>query len=306
MGLARDFVRTGTLGVPLRRAFDAKRIELEPFRKSPAIRTEKDGAITLRNIQPNEGVRAWYREQLQCMTRRMAEDILRKLAGDYDPALERMALDDDPIVTLRRTLRAWGRKWQKNFNDMSTDVARMFADRSQRHLDRAFRQRLKDAGFTVKFAASERQVSAYRAVIAENVNLIRSIPHEFLKDVQGSVWRSVMSGHKTGELSASIRKKYGISYRRAGFIARDQVAKAKAVMEQARRAELGIKQATWVHSNAGKVPRPTHVKMMGKRFDIAEGMYDSAVQQYIQPGELPNCRCTSRAIIPTVLARASS
>jgi hypothetical protein len=32
-------------------------------------------------------------------------------------------------------------------------------------------------------------------------------------------------------------------------------------------------------------------------------MWDPAVQQFIQPGELPNCRCTSRAIIEFKLGR---
>jgi SPP1 gp7 family putative phage head morphogenesis protein len=293
--------RTGTLKLVAR---DAKpRPPLEPFRSPPAARPTKDGA-ELRGITPNAGVAAWYREQLQDLTRRMARDALRKLRRHYRPALSRLALDDDPIVTLRRVMSVWGRLWQKRFDDMSKDIAALFADRSQRHLDSAFRKRLKDAGFTVSFRPTERQVSAYRAVVAENVNLIRSIPREFLKDVQGTVWRSVMTGGTMGELSTSIRKKYGISYRRASFIASDQTNKAKAVMEQARRGELGIREATWKHSHAGRQPRPAHVKMDGKRFDVAKGMWDPHEQQWIQPGELPRCRCTSRSIIPARLAKS--
>lgn len=254
--------------------------------------------LVLRPIQPNQGVRAWYQEQMQVMARRMAHDILRLMKRYYRPAQKRMALDDDPVVTLRTVMKVWGRLWLKRFDEMAKEIALLFADRTQRHLDVAMRKRLRDAGFTVRFRPSERMVSAYRAIVAENVNLIRSIPRQFLKDVESSVWSAVMRGGSMSELSTELRAKYGITYRRAALIARDQVNKSKSVMENARRAEIGITEATWVHSHAGKQPRPTHLKMHGKRFKIADGMYDSAEGKYVQPGELINCRCTSRAIIP--------
>jgi uncharacterized protein with gpF-like domain len=61
---------------------------------------------------------------------------------------------------------------------------------------------------------------------------------------------------------------------------------------------LGITKAIWRHSSAGKVPRPTHLKMDGQEFEIAKGIWDTAVEEWVLPGFLPNCRCTSRAIIP--------
>lgn len=269
--------------------------------KVPVLRPP--APAVLRAIQPNEGVRAWYQDRMQDMSRRMARDILRLMKRFYRPAAARLAQDDDPVVVLRTVMRVWGRIWQKRFDDMAKEIAALFADRSQRHLDVAMRKRLKDAGFTVSFRPTERMVSAYRAVVAENVNLIRSIPREFLKDVESAVWASVMHGGSMSELSTTIREKYGVTYRRAALIARDQVAKSKAVMENARRADLGITEAVWQHSSAGKEPRPTHVAMNGKRFTIADGMYDSAEGRKVQPGELINCRCTSRAVIPDRLGK---
>jgi uncharacterized protein with gpF-like domain len=58
---------------------------------------------------------------------------------------------------------------------------------------------------------------------------------------------------------------------------------------------LGITQAIWQHSHAGKKPRPSHVKADGKTFDIEKGMYLDG--KWVQPAEEYNCRCTSRAII---------
>lgn len=261
--------------------------------------------IALRAIHSNEGLRAWYRLQMQDLSRKMARDILRRLKKHYREASQRfdLGMDDDPIVTLRTVMRLWGRLWIKRFDDMSAEIAKMFADRSQRYLEASMRRRLKEAGFTVRFRPSARMTSTYRAVVAEQVNLIKSIPRQFHKDVESAVWQSVMHGGAMSELSKEVRKKYGVTYRRAALIARDQNNKAKAVMEEARRAEIGIEEADWMHSHAGKKPRPTHVAMHGKRYKIAEGMWDPAEGRRIWPGQLINCRCTSRAIVPNRLTK---
>ena len=70
-------------------------------------------------------------------------------------------------------------------------------------------------------------------------------------------------------------------------------------MNRARQVELGIKEAVWIHSNAGETPRPTHLKA-GRdrvRYDVSKGWWDPAVQEYILPGQLINCRCSSRSVI---------
>lgn len=269
---------------PQKMAGDAK-----PFEAPP---------IVLKEIHPNLGIEAAYRRKLQELLERMTADLLRRLKTIYHPAADQIGMDDDPVIALRRGMRLWRRLWVKRFDRMSEDIAKMFATRNQANLDVAFRKRLKEAGFTVRFRPTERMVSAYRAVVSEQVNLIKSIPQQFLKDVESSVWANVMKGSDLHSLSKDIREKYGVSYRRAAFIATDQNAKARAVFEEARRSELGIEEAEWRHSGAGKHPRPTHVAMNGKRYKIKQGMWDSAVQKFIWPGTEPRCRCTSRSVLP--------
>lgn len=264
--------------------------------------------IALRAILANAGVEAAYRKGLQKLARAMAVDVLKSIGRVYRPAASRvgmdMAMDDDPVVELRTLLRRLSRRWIKRFDAMSKDIAEMFAKESGAHLDMAFRKRLKEAGFTVRFRPTDRMISAYRSVVAENINLIKSIPQQFLRDVESAVWTNVMKGSAMYELSKEIRAKYGVTYRRAAFISRDQTNKARAVMEEARRSELGIEEAEWRHSHAGKYPRPTHLAMHGKRYKIKDGMYDSAVGRNVWPGTEIGCRCSSRAILPLRLAKA--
>lgn len=254
--------------------------------------------IEAKPVYDNEGITAWYREHLVCRARRMLEDALRIIEKHYRPAQDRMALDDDPIVTLRIEMRKWSRRWQKRFDYLSKEMSDSFAGKSQRYTDAMVKKRMREAGFTVRFKPTAQMVSAYRAVAARQVGLIKSIPQQFAKDVEQAVWNAVSKGGAMGALSKELRAKYGVTYRRAALIARDQNNKAKTVMENARRDELGITEATWLHSHAGRHPRPTHLAMHGKRFKIADGMYDSAVKRKVQPGELVGCRCSSRSVIP--------
>jgi uncharacterized protein with gpF-like domain len=203
-------------------------------------------------------------------------------------------------VAVKKTLTKWSRKWQANFNDLSTDLSRKFAEKNFKVTQSQFMGALNEAGFSVAFKPTPASLEAYHAVIGENVNLIRNLGRETLDDIQGAVWESVRQGHDMGTLSKELHEKYGMNYRRAALVARDQNNKAKAVIEAVRRKELGIKEAIWMHSGGGVTPRPSHVKA-GKdktRFDISKGWYDPDIKKWIWPGTEINCRCVSKAVIP--------
>jgi SPP1 gp7 family putative phage head morphogenesis protein len=138
------------------------------------------------------------------------------------------------------------------------------------------------------------------ATVAENVSLIRSIPEKYLGDVQTSVMQSVKAGRDLATLSKDLRKNYGVSYRRAALIARDQNNKATSALMRVRQVDLGLEKGVWLHSHAGKEPRPTHLANHGKKFDLKEGWFDPdpRVRKRILPGELINCRCVWKPVVP--------
>ncbi len=267
----------------------------------------REGEIVLRDLKPNAGIEVWYRRTLQALIEDMARSMLVHVRASLrrSPVEIGFGVDESPTAALERTFRKWGERWTARFDKMAKDVADAFATRSGRDFDARFRKLLREAGFTVKFQMSERMRESYRAVAAENVNLIRSIPQKFLTDVQSAVWQSVTKGYDTGTLSQTIHDTYKVSWRRAALIARDQTNKAKAVMEEARRDELGITEAIWIHSHAGKEPRPEHVRWgrEKKRYAIKQGMWSEVDQEWVWPGTPINCRCTSRSIIPGFEAR---
>lgn len=281
------------------------------------MRPAKDKPVTVRAIHPNEGVRQWYETELINAVARMAAQVSVRVIVAYgagEPAeMAHDAAPRNPSLIIRRALDKWGRKWVRQFDELSADLSKKFAHKAFAVTQTQMKAAFRDAGFTVRFQPTPGSVSAYQAVAAEQVNLIRSIPAQYLKDVQSKVWASVMKGSDLHTLSADLRKTYDITAKRAALIARTSNAQAKAIIEKTRREELGITHAIWMHSAGGKVPRATHVAMDGKPYLISQGMWDSAEGAYVLPGELINCRCSSKAVIPafdnvkeaTARARAS-
>ncbi len=258
--------------------------------------------LILKPLRPNAGLQEWYRRKLQAMIEDMARSMLyhvRAAVNRDDPAIG-FASDESAVLDLKRAMRKWGDVWIDKFDAMAKQISEEFAARSGKDFDARFRKILRDAGFTVKFKPTERMREAYKSVVAENVNLIRSIPQKFLTDVESSVWVHVMKGHDMNGLARAIHKNYGVTWRRASLIARDQTHKAHAIMEEARRSEVGITEAIWVHSHAGEVPRPEHLAWgrEKKRYDIKKGMWSEVDQEWVWPGTAINCRCSSMAIIP--------
>ncbi|SSF74033.1 phage head morphogenesis protein [Klebsiella quasipneumoniae] len=226
----------------------------------------------------------------------MHKSVVYWLAVDYKSSGATVAMDASPAVMMRNAMRKLATRWTKRFDGMAQKLADRFANDAMKNTDVSLASAFKDAGFTVEFKMTSQMNNALQATIAENVGLIRSIPEKYFTEVEGLVMRSVARGRDLSYLTDELQKRYGITRRRAAFIARDQNNKATSVVQSARQQALGITQGIWKHSHAGKKPRQSHVAANGKTFDISKGMLID--EEYIMPGELPNCRCTWEAVIP--------
>jgi SPP1 gp7 family putative phage head morphogenesis protein len=157
---------------------------------------------------------------------------------------------------------------------------------------------LRKAGMSVRFKMTAAMNDAYQAVRAENVNLIKSIAQQHLTQVETLVMQSVQQGRDLGALTQELTARYGVTKRRAAFIAKDQNNKATATMTRVRHLELGITQAKWLHSAGGKHPRPEHVAFSGKVYQIANGHDFGDGEGPVWPGQPINCRCVAIPIVP--------
>lgn len=251
----------------------------------------------LRAVNSNLGLQAEYKRCLQKLIDEMNDSVSYWISSTFRNNEPEIAQDELPASALKQSMRKLSRRWMKRFNEAAPKLARFYSQSISKRTDASLKQILDEAGFTVKWKMTRAQRDVLHATVQQNVALIKSIPQKYLTDIEGAVMRSVQSGRDLHQLTKDIKKTHTVTRKRAHFIAKDQTNKATSALVKARWQEVGIQKAKWRHSHAGEVPRPTHLAMDGKIYEVTKGMYDKAVSQWIQPGELPNCRCTGQPII---------
>lgn len=255
---------------------------------------------TARAVTPNLGVQQAYKRELDKLITEMSNSFEYWVSAAYkaNPPRMEVAMDALPSLELAKKISGIGKRWIKKFDDMAEKIATKFAESGRKATDSSFQSALKDAGWAVDFKITPVMRDAMNATITDNITLIKSIPQEYLTDVQGIVMRGYTQGRDLKAISDELQHRYGVTSRHAAFIAFDQSNKLNATVTQARRVELGLFEAEWQHSGGGKEPRPEHVKA-GKekrKFDVRKGCLIGG--KYILPGVEPGCRCSSRTVLP--------
>ncbi len=255
--------------------------------------------VVLRPVRPNLGVQAAYRRKIAELIDAMHASVSYWLEAAYRAHAPEMAkiAQDTAADELRDVLRKLAKQWTHAFDEAAQDLAEYFATDVAERSDAALQAALRKGGFAVPFVMTAAMRDVLASTVHANVSLIKTIPLQYLSEVDGLVMRSVQTGRDVGGLFKDLRARYDLTKYRAGLIARDQNNKATSAFQRARQIELGIEKAVWMHSHAGKKPRPTHVKMDGKEYDVKKGMWDSAVQRYVWPGTEINCRCVGRSVV---------
>ena len=281
-------------------ASDARKPGPRKSEPRPVTRRTKDGRRTIRAIRPNAGIAAAYQRKIDALIDEMTDSIRYWLKSSYrqnEPEVAKLA-QDSAADELRDAVKLLRRRWERRFDKAAQELAAYFAKGVTQRSDDELRKILKKAGISVEFRMTAAARDVLKAIVAENVSLIRSIPEKLLLDVEGAVMRSVVAGRDLGQLSHELQHSFGVTRRRAALIATQQNNSATSAIQKVRFLELGIEEAVWEHSAAGRVPRPSHVANSGKTYKIADSWYDPYEKKYIRPGELINCRCFSRPVLP--------
>lgn len=268
---------------------------------------QRTGDKALAPVRPNLGIEAAYRRKLQALVAEMAASFNYWMKAAYRANEPAIAQDATPAAELQAAFEKLAKRWRGRFKDAAPELAEYFATAASRRSTAALQAILKRGGYSVEFKTTPALRDIIRATVEQNVQLIKSIPEEYLTQVQGEVMRSVQAGRDLAPLAQALENQYGVTKGRAAFIARSQNNMATAAITRARQEQAGIIEADWSHSGGGKEPRPTHVANNGKRYDVAKGWYDPQAYKvkgggfrgaWIWPGQLLNCRCVSRARLP--------
>lgn len=275
--------------------------------KKPYQNTQANDAkikpIILDPIRPNLGIQAAYRKKLYALIDEMHHSLVYWLSAAYKANTPEMASDASPARELQKVMKKLSKRWLKNFDEASKNLADYFSTAVADRADGALEAILKKSGFSVEFKMTAEMNDVMQATIGEQVGLIKSIAQHHLSEVEGLVMRSVSTGRDLKFLTDELQKHYQITRRRAAFIARSQNNMATATITRVRQKSLGATQAIWVHSGGGKEPRHSHVKAgrEGLIYEIDKGAYlegNGGKYEWVWPGTAINCRCVAKTIIP--------
>lgn len=273
-----------------------------------------------RQTSDNLSLQIWYRKELLKMVREMSDKTEKELLKAWKGALPKMRLeaeqaagepmandsmngiayDSSPAVELTKVIKRLRNYFNSHFQELGEKVSKKFAKRAKNGADVSLKAILKEEGFTVDFRMTRQLNDILQATVAENVNLIKSIHTMYFDQVQTVIMQAVKNGRDMEYIRKELTERFGVSERKAKIIARDQTNKAMQTISRARALETGITKARWVHIPGAKTSRETHKHFDGKPFDLNKGMYDKDVNKWVMPGELINCNCRFRLIVPSV------
>lgn len=272
--------------------------------RPPLTRARQAEGGTFRGLalNPPLSTEARYRAQLEAMIaqmRRETEADLRKLylrLGAFDASRGTYAQDAPSLASQARILTA---ALQRKFQAAFARRSRALADQLARNIEGSSKTNLHaslkelSGGISLRTSVvTPRLREAVKASIAENVELIKSIPSEYFLRIQGAVMRNITAGNGTAGILDTIERIGAVTSRRAALIARDQTSKATTAVNSARMSALGIRKFEWLHSAGGKEPRPLHVELSGQVFSLDDPpVIDDKTGERGLPGQLINCRC---------------
>lgn len=198
----------------------------------------------------------------------------------------------DRLINLRE-------RWVATFSDAAVTIAPQFVNAVDSTATKSLKRSIGEKDLPkVKFTMTPEMKQAVDGIVAENVNLIKSIPEKYFTQVQTITLQSITRGRDLQYMTEELQKQFGVTRRRAERIAIDQNNKATAELARVRQQSLGITKGIWIHSGGGSHPRPKHVRANGQEFELDKGLPVGDNGEYVLPGQEINCGCSWKPVLP--------
>lgn len=174
-------------------------------------------------------------------------------------------------------------------------ATRMLAEVAARD-EKAWRGHAEEMGTLMRREIRQAPIGeVVRRSMAEQVDLITSLPREAAVRVQSLAVRSLSTGERPEAIAREIMRTGEVTASRAATIARTEVGRASTALTQARAEYVDSEGYIWRDAGDGDV-RPSHRRMEGRfvRWDsppMLDGLTGHA-------GALPNCRCYPEPVLP--------
>lgn len=243
-----------------------------PRQQQPdTIRREYDAALQSLVVQP--AARAFARVAPQ-IVRLLIEE--RREQGKYDSARERQAAE---LVDEARRAATVS---QRELADVASKFAQRTSDFQKAQLDRQVK-----AAVGVPYSAIEKPARDLVPVfVDENVALIKTVPERYFDSLKAQVQDAFASGMHPETLAEELSGREEVSEWDARRIARDQIGKLAADLNQERQKSMGVTGYTWRGAMDNR-ERDEHRMLEGQHFEWSNPPVEG------NPGEPVLCRCTA-------------
>lgn len=260
---------------------------------------------------PNAGIARWYARTLKAYVKAMTKLIKPRIieAMKQKSLSTSFAMDEDvdDIITFLNNAQ---NSSEEIFSNLAIEIAPQFMERAEKQAETNIAKSISSVYSEFAITGTpitEALQNTIAASIAENVDLIKSIPSEYFKQIIGMVMRTITGEGTFHDLPKAIFKDVmkelnkidRKAERRAELIAQDQTRKAFASINLRKMEAAGIKKFIWLHVGGGKTYRPWHRDVLnGQICDIDNPpVIDPRTGQKGFPAELPYCRCVMQPII---------
>ncbi len=236
-----------------------------------------------------------YNQILQRVVSSVEKDIRNILLVEINSG---KYTQDSWITGIQMALDALIDKWSSSsFKRLANQIASRFVRTTVNNLDR---HQKRSFGLDVLQNSPEAE-DLMRAAAIQNAQLIKSIPEQYLNSVSNIVLSNMRTGLMPREIAKQLEEQFGITQRRARFIARDQTAKVNGELTERRQRDAGYEYFKWLDSDDQRV-RKRHQEIANADVGYGVGIYrwddlpKSDDGTPIKPGQDYGCRCTSRPI----------
>lgn len=270
-------------------------------RKTAWIKARDPEVIRGLPLNPSAGTEIRYYRELEKQIVAMCDDVRARLLAAFDkPGPVEFFAEDISISSHTQIIvNALAKKYNGIFGELAKPLAKKVAAQADKTSSTALHASLKQLSGGMSLgtrALSGDTREVIKAMIAENVGLIKTIPQQYLAGIQGAVMRSITTGNGLKDLVPYMAKHEQITLRRARFIAKDQSKKAFENICTERMQHLGLEEFSWLHTGGSSHPRKRHVEWNGKIFRLDKPPIDVDGEPTL-PGQKPGCRCRKLPVI---------
>lgn len=128
---------------------------------------------------------------------------------------------------------------------------------------------------------------------------IRDFTEKETTELRKQMQETVFSGNRYESVVKKIQESYGVTARKAKFLARQETSLLMTKFKQTRYQAAGVEWYKWncVAGTANHPVRPLHLKNKGKYFRWDDPPVVDEQGNKKNPGQDYNCRCTAQAVV---------